>query len=113
MLGSEVYTALGATMNLQKQWQALKQDAESNAYSQPLAEAASGLSEVKNNVSNYAGLQTVKGSVLPSMMSSLDKRLQSFRDNVELIVKELLADYDAVETHLKSTMGGVSDELDK
>lgn len=113
ILGSEVYQALDVNNDFREGWTGLKQSTDSQVYDSALADAKTDMEDVKGNVSNYVGLDTVHGSVLPSMMSSLEKKLQSFSDNFQMQMTSLLADYADAEKHLEANIDMVSTELSK
>jgi hypothetical protein len=111
MLETEVYQALDVNNDFQEGWAGLKQGIDNQVYESALADAKVDLEEVTENVSNYVGLDTVHGSALPSMMSSLEKKLQSFDDNFHMQMTNLLADYAFAESHIEGNIGKVSTEL--
>jgi chromosome segregation ATPase len=111
MLETEVYQALDVNNDFQEGWAGLKQGIDNQVYESAFADSKVDLEEVTENVSNYVGLDTVHGSALPSMMSSLEKKLQSFDDNIHMQMTNLLADYAFAESHLEANIGTVSKEL--
>lgn len=113
MLSSEVFQAFEVNEDFQDGWTRLQSSVENQVYESGLANAKADLQEVTENVSNYVGLDTVHGSVLPSMMSSLEQKFQFFSDNFQTQVASLLADYADAEKHLVTNIDMVSKELNQ